>query len=268
MPRLFVDSASLDGGRLVLDGAAARHLAGPLRVRRGETIRVVDPARMEHGVVVEGVARARITGRVLWSRPAAGEPRLRLLALQALVRDFETAVTALVEAGAAAIHPVVTRRSVPRPSEERAASRRQRWQEVAREAAQLAHRAAIPPVHALAGLDGALAALPEGTRVLACVLDAPAPLARTDIDAERPLAVVIGPEGGLDPTETALLQGAGAELVHLGPRTLPAVRAGALAAGLLLARAGDLDSGGGLRPPSVPRGDASASPEPALAAKD
>jgi 16S rRNA (uracil1498-N3)-methyltransferase len=242
VPRLFVDFASLDGDRLTLDGAAARHLAGALRVRSGECITVVDPARMEHGVAVEGVARERITGRVLWSRPAAGEPRLRLVVLQALVRDFEAAVSALVEAGAAAIHPVVTRRSVPRPAAERAASRGRRWQDAAREAAQLAHRAAVPPVYPVSRLDAALAALPGGTRVLACALDAPHALARCGIDAERPLAVVVGPEGGLDPVELALLREAGAELVHLGARTLPAVRAGALAAGLVLARAGDLDA--------------------------
>lgn len=242
MPRLFVDSTALVGGRLSLDGAPARHLCASLRVRPGEVIRVVDPARVEHGVAVESVTRARITGRVLWSRPAAGEPRLRLLAVQALVRDFGTALTALVEAGVAAVHPVVTERSVPRPAGERAASRLRHWREVAREAAQLAQRAAVPPVHPITSLDAALASLPEGTRILACVVDAPTALARCAIDAGHPLAVVIGPEGGLDPTETALLGAAGAELVHLGPRTLPAVRAGALAAGVLLAASGDLDA--------------------------
>jgi 16S rRNA (uracil1498-N3)-methyltransferase len=242
VPRIFVDDESLEGGRLVLLGAAAHHLAGPLRLRPGETIRVVDSARTEHGVAVESVAPARVTGRVLWSRPASGEPHLRVVVLQALVRDFEAAVTALVETGTAAIHPMVTRRSLPRPEAERAVARRRRWQGVAREAAQLAQRAAVPPVHPVADLESSLAQLPGGSRVLACVLDAPTPLARCEVDPERPLAVVIGPEGGFDAAETARLREAGAELVHLGPRTLPAVRAGALAAALLLARAGDLDA--------------------------
>ena len=69
------------------------------------------------------------------------------------------------------------------------------------------------------------------------------PLARLEVDAARPAALVIGPEGGLDPGEVDRLREAGAEMVHLGPRVLPARRAAIVAAGLLLARAGDLDHG-------------------------
>ena len=53
---------------------------------------------------------------------------------------------------------------------------------------------------------------------------------------------MIGPEGGFAPTEVSRLRQAGAETVHLGARVLPARRAGVVAAGLLLARAGDLDA--------------------------
>jgi 16S rRNA (uracil1498-N3)-methyltransferase len=69
-------------------------------------------------------------------------------------------------------------RSVNRPGPERAAARVHRWAGIAREAAELAHRAAVPTVAPIADLDGALAALPEGSRVLACTVDAEIALAR------------------------------------------------------------------------------------------
>ena len=53
---------------------------------------------------------------------------------------------------------------------------------------------------------------------------------------------MIGPEGGLAPSEIERLRDEGAEMVHLGPRVLPARSAAMVAAGLLLARAGDLDT--------------------------
>ncbi len=228
---------------LVVEGDAAHHLAGPLRVQPGEVIQVVDDAGEEHAVRVSSVERARVTGSILWSRPASGEPRLRLDVIQGLVREIDEVVAGLAEVGAAAIHPVVAVRSVTRPDSERAAARLRRWGEIAREAAELAHRGAVPRVAALTNLAGALAELPEGARILVCTVDGAVPLARLDVDAARPAALVIGPEGGLEPGEVDRLREAGSEMVHLGPRVLPARRAAIVAAGLLLARAGDLDHG-------------------------
>lgn len=225
----------------MLDGADARHLAGALRVRPGEMLRVVDDGGEEHGVRVTTVERGRVTGDVLWSRGAAGEPRLRIHVVQALVREMDEIVASLTEVGASDVHPVLTRRSISRPDPDRAAARLRHWQAVARAAAELAHRAAVPAVHPLTGLEGALAELPPGALLLACTLDAPAALAGIDPDAFAAVAVVVGPEGGLAPEEVTALQSAGAHAVHLGPRVLPATRAAALSAGILLLRAGELD---------------------------
>jgi 16S rRNA (uracil1498-N3)-methyltransferase len=243
VPRLFVTRDQIADGKLVIDGAAARHLAGSLRIEPGELIQVVDDAGEEHGVRVASVARARVAGSIVWSRPASGEPRLRLEVVQGLIREIDEVVAGLAEVGAAAIRPIVAARSVTRPDPTRAAARLRRWGEIAREAAELAHRGAVPRVAALTDLAGALAELPESARILACMVDAAVPLARLEVDAARPAALVIGPEGGFDPGEADRLREAGAEMVHLGPRVLPARRAAIVAAGLLLARAGDLDHG-------------------------
>ncbi|HYA00204.1 MAG TPA: RsmE family RNA methyltransferase [Candidatus Binatia bacterium] len=248
MPRLFVDRQQLSGGTLVLEGSQARHLAGSLRVRPGELIEVVDDAGSEHGVRVTGVGRGRVTGSVLWTREAGGEPRLHLEVVQALIRELDEVVAGLTEVGVGVIRPAVTARCVTRPDGERAAGRLRRWREIAREAAQLAHRAAVPPVHPVTDLGTALAELPEGSRILGCVVDAPRSLAGTEVDAGRPLALVVGPEGGLDASDLEALRSAGAELVHLGPRILPSARAGVVAAALILAASGDLTAG----PPGSP----------------
>jgi len=242
MPRLFVTHEQISAGSLTVDGAPARHLAGPLRVRPGELILVVDDRGEEHGVRVDAVERTRVTGSIVWSRPAAGEPRLHLAVVQALIREIDEVVAGLAEVGAAEIHPMLALRSVSRPDPERAAARLRRWTEIAREAAELAHRGAVPTVRPALHLAGALAQLPEGSRILVCMVDAATPLARIEVDPARPAALVIGPEGGLTSEEVDLLRRAGAETVHLGPRVLPARRAGMVAAGLLLGRAGDLDS--------------------------
>jgi 16S rRNA (uracil1498-N3)-methyltransferase len=98
-------------------------------------------------------------------------------------------------------------------------------------------------VSAALSLRDALAQLPAGMRVLACVIRADsAPIRSVASSSPTDVALVIGPEGGLDDSDLDALAGVGANYVHLGPRTLPSRLAGALATALLLAGAGDLDS--------------------------
>lgn len=242
MPRFFIRSDQVQGDRVRIEGDDARHLAGPLRVREGEHLVVVDDRGVERGVRVRSAGARLVEASVEWSRPATGEPRLRLHVLHALIREFDDVVEGLAQTGAGVIHPVLTSRTVSRPDPSRAEARLRRWRTIAREAAQLAHRGAPPQVEPPLPLDRALAALPPRSRIIACVMDADIPLHRVTLDALQPLALVIGPEGGLDPEEVERLRAAGAEAAHLGGRVLPARLAGSIAAALSLAAAGDLDA--------------------------
>ncbi|MGI8848085.1 MAG: RsmE family RNA methyltransferase [Candidatus Dormibacteria bacterium] len=241
MPRYLVPASAFEGDTLRVDGHLARHLARSLRVIHGERITVVDDAGVEHGVVIDQVSARLLTARVAWSRPAAGEPALQLHVVHALIREFADVVADLTHAGATAIYPVLTSRTVVRPPANRCRGQVERWQTVAAEAAQLAGRVRAPAVSTVGRLADAMAALPERTRILACTVDAQAPLSRIDIDTAAPLALVIGPEGGLEAAELAELMARGATSVHLGPRVHPARNAGSLALSLALARTGCLD---------------------------
>jgi 16S rRNA (uracil1498-N3)-methyltransferase len=239
--RFFIDAHAATTSGVVLEGSLASHLARSLRMRAGDSIVVVDSDGREHGVVLRSVAPDRVAGDVAWSRAATGEPRLRIIVIQALPRErMEDCVDVLVEAGATEVRPVITERVVSRPANHRLPHRVHRWQAVATESAQLAGRGAIPRVHAPVALPDALAAVETGSRVLACTFLGERSLADVDVDAGRPLALCIGPEGGFGERDLDTLRRAGADTVHMGPRILRTRYAGAVACALLLARSGDL----------------------------
>jgi 16S rRNA (uracil1498-N3)-methyltransferase len=239
--RFFIDTEAATPSGVVLEGSLAKHLARSLRMRAGDSIVVVDPQGHEHGVVLRSVGADRVAGDIAWSRPATGEPRLRITVIQALPRErMEDCVDVLVEAGAAEVRPVITDRVVSRPSSDRLPHRVHRWQAVATESAQLAGRGTIPRVHAPVALPDALAAVGTGARVLACTFEGEQSIADTDVDARRPLALCIGPEGGFGERDLDTLRRAGADTVHMGPRIVRTRYAGAVACALLLARSGDL----------------------------
>src|SRR5207302_890380 len=128
-----------------------------------------------------------------------GEAALEMHVVQPIpAKSMDETVEALALAGATAIWPVLTTRGVARPYPRRVTARLERWRVIAREAAQLAGRARPPTLHPTLPLDAALRALPDGCLILACVIDAPGATTGVRFVAGRPVAVVIGPEGGLD----------------------------------------------------------------------
>ena len=250
VPRFFVEPDQVAGGRATLTGNDASHLSRALRALVGETIVIVEGGRVEHGLELDEVTPSRVSGAIVWSRPVDGEPRLAVHVLQAVpAQAMDATVEALTEVGAATIRPVLTHRTVSRPDPSRVVHRLERWRLIAREAAQLAGRAAPPDVYSILPLGEALQTLPAGTRILACVIrqDA-APILSVVPAPPADIGLVIGPEGGLDVTDLRVLDDAGAVTVHLGSRTLPSRLAGAVATSLLLAGAGDLDAAAA-RPP-------------------
>ena len=241
--RFFLDDVPA-GGRVHIGGELAAHLARSLRMRAGDTLVAVDPAGSEHGVRLITVSAGAIEGEVAWSRAAGGEPALSITLLQALPRErMEDCVDIAVQAGVAAIMPMLTERTVSRPDAARVDARVRRWNAVAREAAQLAGRTTIPTVHAPQPLAAALASLDPGARLVACTIEREAPpLAELALEAGASVALCIGPEGGLGAADLAALEAHDASWAHLGPRVLRTRYAGAVAAALLLARSGDLSS--------------------------
>jgi 16S rRNA (uracil1498-N3)-methyltransferase len=238
--RFFLDDA-VAGGAVVVEGSLAHHIARSLRMHAGESIVVVDDGGREHGVRLRRVTGDRVEGDISWSRASTGEPRLRITVLQAIPRErMEDCVDVLVETGVAEIRPVITERVVSRPAGARLPHRVQRWQAIAAEAAQLAGRGMIPPVHAPATLAEALAELPPSACIVACTFEGARSIADIAVDGSAPLALCIGPEGGFGDRDLTALREAGAELVHMGARILRTRYAGAVACAVLLARCGDL----------------------------
>ena len=102
---------------------------------------------------------------------------------------------------------------------ERADRRRSHWESVAAGACEQCGRAFLPEIAAPCTLETALGQTPaDWTRLT------PDPAAEQPMAALDPpgigLAVLIGPEGGLDDGERSLAEAAGFQPVRLGPRVL------------------------------------------------
>lgn len=223
VPHFFATERA--GDRVLISGPDARHLAGPLRARVGETIAVVDPAGWLLSVRLDSVSPREVAGTVVASRPHHPEPRLAVTMALALLpaSALEQSLARCTELGARRFLLVEAERSVSR------AARPERWATICREAAMLAGRLTVPPVEGPVPF-GSL--LPEPSLLL---LDAEGgtPLAAGGFGGE--IVLGIGPEGGWSPAERAAV---GGRTRTLGALNLRAETAAVAALATALAAAG------------------------------
>lgn len=223
MKRVFVPGAATGSARL--EGPAFHHLAVVLRVKAGEALEVFDGHGNAFDATVVTVDDAALS---LSLGPARAMPAPRPITLvQGLVRaeKLELVLQKGTELGASAFLPAAARRSVVK-LEGKEPKKLERWRRIVEEAARQCGRADVPEVLPPSSLEAvvlpgaALLVLDEEERGLSLSQAVRA------LDADRPLALVVGPEGGLDRAEVAALVARGAQPVTLGGHVLRTETAG------------------------------------------
>jgi len=217
--RLLVPLEGPPPAEVLVEGAAFHHLR-VLRAASGQRLEVFDGRGRAFDAEVLAVEKDRARLRLGPERAVA--PGRPIDIVQALPKGdkLELVLQKGTELGGHAFHPVSSERSVPKLPAARAAERRTRWQRIVSEAARQCGRSDVPVVHPVRPLLEAVQGLAPGTRVL--VLDEEERAVRLVEAAgtDAPLALVIGPEGGLTRPEVTALRSAGAVPASLGPLVL------------------------------------------------
>jgi len=229
MHQFFVDVAPAQ--RAVITGEQARQIATVLRLEAGERISLVAD-RTAHEVVLESISATEVTGRVIKRRQLATELRFGLtLGLPLLKGDrSEEVVEAVSQLGVRRVVPFVSSRSVVK---ELSPAKLERWQRIAREAAETAHRAIVPQIEELATWEDLFGRLTG--RIVVC-WEAEEHASLVEAAAGDDISLVIGPEGGLSLEEIGVAREHQAVIVSLGLRTLRAETAAIAAVAVLASR--------------------------------
>jgi 16S rRNA (uracil1498-N3)-methyltransferase len=238
--RFFVSGARAPGERVALEPDDARKLITVLRRQPGDAVHVVDGAGagFTARLAIDGKAAFAILERPL--ERAAAETAGRIVLAQAIPKGqkMDYIVEKATELGVWAIVPLRSDRVAgDRTGEEK----RERWQRIAKSAAQQAGRSRIPEVENVLGWPELRSTFERYDRVYVPWEGAEIrPLRETfEPRAAHPgsALIVIGPEGGFAAAEIAAAQAAGAVPISLGPRILRTETAAlAVVACLLYAR--------------------------------
>ncbi len=239
-PRLYVDAPLAPGARIALDAAQTNYLRNALRLPEGTFVLVFNGRDGEWRAELEAASRksaALVARALIRGQHEPFDLHYLFAPLKHARLDYMTQKA--VEMGAGALRPVLTRRA----QAERVNLDRLRANAI--EAAEQCGILSIPEVLAPARLPSVLADWDPGRLLVFCDEDAPVAdpieaLRAAGAREPRPLAVLIGPEGGFDEEERRSLLALPHVLrLSLGPRILRADTAAVAALALLQSCLGD-----------------------------
>ena len=224
------------GAVVELSGPEGKHAVQVRRMRQGEAIQLSDgKGQRVRGIVlsISGASLQLQVEEVIHEQL----PSRQITLVQALAKGDrdEMAIQAATELGATGIIPWQASRSISRWDGAKVAKGMLRWHQIVSEAAKQSLRAFTPEVASIADTKQLGSILKDFDLVLVLDTTATKTLSDTAIPKAGKIAVVVGPEGGIEQNELDLLEVVGAKLVSLGSNVLRTSTAGpAVIAALLL----------------------------------
>ncbi|MGK0185556.1 MAG: 16S rRNA (uracil1498-N3)-methyltransferase [Verrucomicrobiales bacterium] len=230
MPRFYIPPAEWNAEELALTADEAHHLVHVLRMGVGDEVTVFDGRGSVASAEVIAVQAARVDLKTLAVR-SVDRPSTKIAIGQAIPkgRNMELIVQKATELGAAAIHPLMSERTIVRFNRKDAAKKREKWSRVALEACKQSGQNWLPQVcvpqspadfygDQLQAYDLKLvASLESDARDLRQLLS------EFELTTgARPLTavVLIGPEGDFTAAEIAAARAAGCVPLGFGPIVL------------------------------------------------
>lgn len=235
--RLFTTQGLASGASVELDRAQANYLINVLRLKEGDGVLLFNGSDGEWlaRLVPEG-RKSAVLNIEKQTRPQPVPPDLWYCFAPLKLARLDYMVQKAVEMGAGALQPVITQHTqVTRLNVERMRSN-------AVEAAEQCGILAIPQCREPIALARMIEGWPEGRALIYCdeARDEADPLALLAPLRGRPLAVLIGPEGGFSANEREMLRSRPfVTAIPLGPRILRADTAAVAALAVVQAAAGD-----------------------------
>lgn len=231
-PRLFVTGELAAGQVRAIDGQPAHYLGHVMRVKAGDTIILLDNQTGEWAARIESVGKRRVdvtVGERL--RMPEDVPDLWLCVAPIKKAHFEMVIEKATELGVARIIPVLMRRCVADKVNG------ERMRAIATEAAEQCARTALPEIAELIPLQRLITDWPAGRALFHADEMGGAAAAAAFAAHQGPAALLIGPEGGFDDAERAMIaECAQSKTISLGPRILRAETASIAAMSLWMAR--------------------------------
>lgn len=229
--RFYLPETYTSGALLELSKEQAHYALTVLRLKDGHQIEVFDGKGNYASATIQHTSRRSANVLLEQVQQADNESPLHSVLLQGISKGdrMDYSIQKAVELGVSAIQPLFTERVDVKLDDNKLEKRREQWQSIVINACEQSGRAFVPEVLPLMSLTTYLEAMNPQSIFQGIVCDpyATHTLANlTQPHLDRPVHILVGPEGGLSEEEVTMAVQHGFSAVRLGPRILRTETAG------------------------------------------
>lgn len=229
MPRFFVKTEQIKEKQIIIIGEDVKHIKNVLRKQIGDKLEICnqETGNTYKCEIVE-IKEKEIINNII-EETSNTESKIKVDIYQGLPKadKMELIIQKSTELGVNSIIPVNMKRCVVKLDDKTENKKIERWQKIAESAAKQSGRNMVPQIHKIIKVEE-LASLAENyDSVIVCYENEKINSLKSQLlklkeqkNSDIRIAVVIGPEGGLEEKEVDYLKQNGAKIVTLGSRIL------------------------------------------------
>jgi len=223
LPRFFDYEFSPQSKHIILTGDIFNHIK-VLRLRVGDELTICDGRKTDHICVIRSFEAGCCTAECVSRAPSVGEPEIQADLFLAFSKGdiTELVIQKSVELGVNSITVFPSKRCVSLPDKKSVEKKLVRWNKIALEAAGQCGRGIIPKVTAADSYAEAIKSANERDLSVFLYEDERDNGFKSVLSENKfsSISLIIGPEGGFDPTEAEQAVSSGCVSASLGPRIL------------------------------------------------
>ncbi|MFA6548574.1 MAG: 16S rRNA (uracil(1498)-N(3))-methyltransferase [Candidatus Margulisiibacteriota bacterium] len=221
MPRFFVPKDQIPE----ITGSDAHQIKNVLRMQKGDVLEILDGEGVVHQAKIADIRAGKVVCEITSSASQENEIKVKVTIAQCLPKGkkMDLIIQKCTELSVDKIIPVLSERSIAK------ADKLERWQKIAKEAAEQCGRSTIPKITSLTKFDDVLSLVSKyDLALIPWELEKSANLKSLLSAVRAPLSAIflIGPEGGFSHQEIDLAKKAGCIPVSLGKNILRTETAG------------------------------------------
>lgn len=223
IPRVFVGFDKIENNTAYIEGSDFNYLKNVLRLKLGDEIVVLDSKSKEYSAKIISIDKESLMAELVAERHPKSEPRVKVTIAHGIPKNpkMDLVVQKATELGVLRIIPLKTERSIVKIDPEKEEGRVNRWQKIAKEAAEQSGRLIIPFVEEIMDFKDLFIIKSEFDL---CIMLWEMEKERTikkvlqDHRDLNHLLVLIGPEGGFSHEEAELARKEGFLTTTIGNR--------------------------------------------------
>lgn len=227
MPRFFVKNDQVVENTIYIIGEDVKHIKNVLRKQVGDILEICNQQTGKtYKCEIFGINESRIENKII-EEIISKEDKVKVDIYQGLPKadKMELIIQKSIELGVNAIIPVDMKRCIVKLDSKSENKKIERWQKIAESAAKQSGRNIIPEIRHIVKIEDIVKLKASYDSIIVCYENEKDNYIKNELlklknNEEIRIAIIIGPEGGLEENDVEYLKQNGAAIVTLGDRIL------------------------------------------------